>query len=99
MEASQSVMVDQQQLQMPRVLMEVFSVKFLEFNQHDFDQMYGCILMNLNPTYVVFSRKQGGPLNITPEVIFGQFILIWFSFQFILKLFFDRIISGLICIS
>ncbi|XP_078167330.1 uncharacterized protein LOC144562069 [Carex rostrata] len=50
---------------MPRNLMEVFSVKFLEFNQHDFDQMYGCILMN--KSYVVFSRKQGGPLNITPE--------------------------------
>ncbi|XP_078151111.1 uncharacterized protein LOC144546446 [Carex rostrata] len=52
---------------MPRTLMEVFSVKFLEFNQHDFDQMYGCILINLTPTYVVFSRKQGGPLNITPQ--------------------------------
>ena len=88
MEASQSVIVDQQQLpvsryiDMSRNLMEVFSVKFLEFNQHDFDQIYGCILMNLTPTYVVFSRKQGGPLNITPEVIFGQFILIWFSLFF-----------------
>ncbi|XP_078167660.1 uncharacterized protein LOC144562331 isoform X3 [Carex rostrata] len=70
-EASQSVVVDQQQLpvsryiDMSRNLMEVFSVKFLEFNQHDFDQMYGCIL--LNKKYVVFSRKQGGPLNLTPE--------------------------------
>ncbi|XP_078167328.1 uncharacterized protein LOC144562068 isoform X2 [Carex rostrata] len=70
-EASQSVIVNQQQLpvsryiKMPRNLMEVFSVKFLEFNQHDFDQMYGCIVMNL--MYVVFSRKQGGLLNITPE--------------------------------
>ncbi|XP_078170423.1 uncharacterized protein LOC144564698 isoform X2 [Carex rostrata] len=72
-DASQSVTLDQQPLpvsryiKMPRTLMEVFSVKFLEFNQRDFDQMYGCILMSLLPTYVVFSRKQGGPLNITPE--------------------------------
>jgi hypothetical protein len=72
--------VDQQQ-QLPvsmyiRSLMEVFSVKFLEYDRLDLHEMYGCILLTVCPTYVIFSRKKGGPLNITPEVVFVQFILI-----------------------
>ncbi|XP_078173609.1 uncharacterized protein LOC144567356 [Carex rostrata] len=50
-----------------RSLMEVFSVKFLEFDRLDLHKMYGCILLRVCPTYVIFSRKKGGPLNITRE--------------------------------
>ncbi|KAJ1704404.1 hypothetical protein LUZ63_004183 [Rhynchospora breviuscula] len=45
-------------------LMEVFSVRFVDFKHHDFEQMYGCILIGALPNYIVFSRKDSEPLNI-----------------------------------
>ncbi|KAJ4763181.1 rRNA N-glycosidase [Rhynchospora pubera] len=48
-------------------LMEVFSVRFVEFDKLNSSQIYGFLLISSFPTYVVFSRIDGEPLNIDSQ--------------------------------
>ncbi|KAJ4733780.1 rRNA N-glycosidase [Rhynchospora pubera] len=51
----------------PRRLMDVFSVRFVKFDKQALSQMYGCIMIGSFPTYVLYSRKHGEPLNVHPN--------------------------------
>ncbi|KAJ4757357.1 rRNA N-glycosidase [Rhynchospora pubera] len=50
-----------------RNLLEVFSVRFVDFREHDLKNMYGCLLLSALPPYVIFSRKFGDPLYTDDE--------------------------------